>query len=110
MILQKMETSRIKVASPERLPMPLTPSAPWQLPRGLKDSGQGLQRGVSLIPRVNFKASKSYGRLYLRNWTSELNLTPPRYVQGGEGVFEANSTAKAFYNALLCTSNSSETT
>ncbi|ASJ02653.1 hypothetical protein A3L09_04950 [Thermococcus profundus] len=65
--------------------------------------------GISLIPRVDFKASQSYGRLYLRNWTSELNLTPPCYVQGGEGVFEANSTAKAFYNALLCTSNSSET-
>lgn len=65
--------------------------------------------GISLIPRVDFKASESYGRVYLRNWTSELNLPPPCYIQGGEGVFEANSTAKVFYNAMLCTSNSSET-
>lgn len=63
----------------------------------------------ALIPKVDLRTSKSYDRLYIENWTSGMNITPPCYVQGGEGVFETNSTAKVFYHAALCTSNSSET-
>ncbi|AEK72967.1 hypothetical protein GQS_05330 [Thermococcus sp. 4557] len=72
------------------------------------NSAVRFNENIIIIPKTDLNKSITTGKMYLQNWTHEIGITVPCYIQGGEATLDNNSTSKGFHDLGLCISTSSQ--